>query len=81
MDSATAQANGDEYLDSHLQAVIRREVRRGDIEICAIGVGAHLELYYERRLQIDLAQPPDFALLRDIVRLIGAPPQAHRRRA
>lgn len=74
MDSATAQANGDEYLDSHLEAVIEREVRRRDIEICAIGVGAHLGRYYERRLQVDLARPPDFALLQDIVRLVAHQP-------
>src|SRR5690606_8879967 len=39
MDSATSLANGDRYLDNHLQETVARHEALGEVDIRAIGIG------------------------------------------
>ena len=77
MDSATHAANDDKYLDQHLQAVVRAQRARGDVEVCALGVGLDLGAFYPHRLALDLSDGLSDALLRDVALLLCAP-QARR---
>lgn len=76
MERATALANHEQYLDSHLRQVVARHASAGDVEILGLGVGLDLSGYYSRCLATDLHQGLDNALLFDIVKLIAG---RHRR--
>nr|CAA6801135.1 MAG: Aerobic cobaltochelatase CobT subunit (EC [uncultured Thiotrichaceae bacterium] len=69
MDSATAHANDEYYMDNHLQQVVHKYDRPGQLEIYGLGVGLDLSPYYRKHLPIDLEQGLDNQLLRDIVGL------------
>jgi cobaltochelatase CobT len=74
MDAATAQANGEHYLDEHLKAVVarhEREGREGGVQMVALGVGLDLSPYYRRSLALDAAAAPSHAALRDVAQLVG----------
>lgn len=72
MDSATALANDDFYLANHLKEVVARQEQRGDVEICALGVGLDLSPYYTRSLATELPQSLNNRLFSDIAQLIGS---------
>lgn len=78
MDSATVLLNDECYLENHLREVLARHELRSDIEVCGIGVGFDLSVYYSRSLTIDLRQPLNSALLFEIAELIGGK-RRHRR--
>lgn len=52
MDESTAQANGGDYLEQHLRAVIGRIERDARIELAAIGIGHAVGSYYRRAVTI-----------------------------
>jgi cobaltochelatase CobT len=75
MDAATAQANGEHYLDEHLKAVVarhEREGRDGGVQVVALGVGLDLSPYYRHSLALDAAAAPSHAVLREVAQLVGA---------
>ena len=69
-DSATHLANDRHYLDNHLQAVVERYDRPGQVEISGLGVGLDLSPYYRQHRIIDLAQTLDNALAEEIALLL-----------
>lgn len=75
MDTATAAANDEGYLDRHLQQVVARE-EAGGIEIRGIGSGLDLGLYYRHSLPVDLAGRIDHDFFARIARLAGSRPRA-----
>ena len=46
MDEATLAANGHEYLESHLQAVVTEIETRSPVRLAAIGIGHDVSLFY-----------------------------------
>ncbi|NBT34789.1 MAG: cobalt chelatase [Betaproteobacteria bacterium] len=72
MDSATHQANGAAYLDSHLQSVVSHYTRTSDVEISAIGVGLDLGCFYPKRIAVDLQSDFNETLLLDIARMMAS---------
>lgn len=52
MEGATSQANEPDYLDSHLQAMVRRANAQG-IETTGIGLGLDLSAFYPQRLAVE----------------------------
>jgi cobaltochelatase CobT len=75
MDSATTLANDEFYLANHLMEVVARHELRGEVEICALGVGLDLGAYYSRSLATELPQSLNNELFFEIAQLIGG----HRR--
>lgn len=70
MDTATHQCNDEHYLDQHLKQVVAAHERSGDIDICGLGVGLDLGLFYRRRLALDLGQALDDAALQAVAELL-----------
>lgn len=70
MDTATHQANDEHYLDQHLRQVLAAQERAGDIQVCALGVGLDLGVFYRRRLAIDLLEQIDESLMLEIAALL-----------
>lgn len=67
MDSATCLANGQSYLDQHLRDVLSIE---SGVEICSVGVGLDLSVYYDRYRAIDLAQGTSRRVVSDVLEMI-----------
>lgn len=55
MDRATAQANGEHYLDAHFRGVAARIERGGHLALAGVGLGLDLSPYFSRALQWDAA--------------------------
>lgn len=72
MDSATAQANGARYLDAHLNDVLERRTRLGDVEVIGLGAGCDLSAVYRHCMAFDPASPLDMASLTGVAQWIGA---------
>jgi cobaltochelatase CobT len=70
MDTATHQCNDEHYLDQHLKQVVATHERQRDVDICGLGVGLDLGLFYRRRLAIDLGEALDDATLQSVAGLI-----------
>ncbi len=70
MDTATSLANDPFYLDNHLQQVVARHERQGEIEVYGLGVGLDLSPFYSRCLALDLSQGPDNAVFGEILCLL-----------
>lgn len=70
MDTATHQCNDEHYLDQHLKQVVTGHERSGDVDICGLGVGLDLGLFYRRRLAIDLGEEISDSLLLSVADLI-----------
>jgi cobaltochelatase CobT len=52
MDEATMAANGHEYLESHLQAVVRDIETRSPVQLAAIGIGHNVSSFYRNATRI-----------------------------
>jgi cobaltochelatase CobT len=52
MDEATMAANGHEYLETHLQAVVREIETRSPIRLAAIGIGTDVSSFYRNATRI-----------------------------
>jgi cobaltochelatase CobT len=70
MDTATHQCNDEHYLDQHLKQVVAAHERSGDVEICGLGVGLDLGLFYRRRLALNLTEHLDDAALQAVAGLL-----------
>lgn len=70
MDTATHQCNDEHYLDQHLKHVLNDQARRGQVDICALGVGLDLGWFYKRRLAIDTEATVDTPTVLSIVDLL-----------
>jgi len=68
MDCATSLANDRNYLDQHLREVL---AARSDVEVCAIGVGLDLSIYYGRYTALDLARGTTSEVLSQLVETIA----------
>lgn len=75
MDSATTLANDEFYLANHLMQVVAQHELRGEVKICALGVGLDLSTYYSRSLATELPQSLNNELFLEIAQLISG----HRR--
>jgi cobaltochelatase CobT len=71
MDTATAQANGADYLDLHLREVVARRARRGSVEIRGLGVGLDLRPYYPTSRVIELGERLRNQVFREILELLA----------
>jgi cobaltochelatase CobT len=69
MDSATALANDPNYLDQHLRDVL---AAKSDVDICAVGVGLDLSIYYDRCTALDLSEGTTRGVLSDVLETIGS---------
>lgn len=70
MDTSTNQCNDEHYLDQHLKQVLASHERSGDVEICGLGVGLDLGVFYRRRLALDLAGAVDDLVLQTVAELL-----------
>jgi cobaltochelatase CobT len=52
MDEATMAANGHDYLESHLQAVVRDIEARSPVQLAAIGIGHNVSSFYRNATRI-----------------------------
>lgn len=77
MDTATHQSNDEHYLDQHLRQVLDTHTRNGDIEICGLGVGLDLGVFYRRRLALDLNEQMDEATLHNVAGLLTQGTRRH----
>jgi cobaltochelatase CobT len=68
MDSATCLVNDRNYLDQHLRDVLAAE---SDVEICSVGVGLDLSIYYDRYQALDLARGTTRRVLSDVLEVIA----------
>ena len=71
MDGATNLANDSFYLDNHLQQVVQRHEQRGEVEVCALGVGLDLSPYYSHCQALDLSTPPGNSVFGEVIALLG----------
>lgn len=71
MDTATALANDEHYLEGHLRDVIDRRSREGRVAIHGIGVGLDLSAFYERCQALDLRAGPGNRALREVLALMA----------
>lgn len=69
MDGATGLANDRNYLDQHLRDVL---AARSDVDICAVGVGLDLSIYYDRCTTLDLARGTTRRVLSDVLETISS---------
>ena len=69
MDTATALANDQLYLDNHLQAVVTRLERSRGIDVLGLGVGLDLSLYYRNCLAINLTDGVNNQVFNEILAL------------
>jgi cobaltochelatase CobT len=70
MDSATALANGAQYLDRHLATVVRRIERSGAIAVHALGVGLDLSPWYRSSHVLDLDARIGNAMFAEVLALL-----------
>jgi cobaltochelatase CobT len=68
MDSSTSLANDPDYLDQHLRDVL---AARSDVDICAVGVGLDLSIYYDRCTALDLSSGTTRRVLTDVLETIA----------
>lgn len=71
MDTATALANDEHYLDRHLREVVARRTREARVAIHGIGVGLDLSPYYARCQALDLRTAPGNRVFREVLELIA----------
>lgn len=69
METATNLTNEPDYLDNHLKQVATMIEARGDIELYALGFGLDLSPYYSNSLALELPDPLENAVFREIQQL------------
>ena len=69
MDSATSLANDRDYLDHHLRDVL---AATSDVDVCAVGVGLDLSVYYDRCTTLDLTEGTTRRVLADVLEAIAS---------
>jgi cobaltochelatase CobT len=69
MDSATSLANDRDYLDHHLRDVL---AAASDVDICAVGVGLDLSVFYDRCTTLDLTEGMTGRVLADVTAAIAS---------
>jgi cobaltochelatase CobT len=69
MDSATSLANDRDYLDQHLRDVL---AATSDVDVCAVGVGLDLSVYYDRCTTLDLTEGTTHRVLADVLEAIAS---------
>jgi cobaltochelatase CobT len=77
MDEATMAANGHDYLESHLQAVVRDIETRSPGQLAAIGIGHNVSSFYRNATRIARIEQLGPALTAKLMALL-APPLAAR---
>lgn len=71
MDEATAAANGFDYLDGHLAAVVEHIERRSPVTLAAIGIGTHVSQFYRNATRISKIDDLGPALTAKLIDLLG----------
>jgi cobaltochelatase CobT len=69
VDDSTASANGGQYLDQHLRAVIEWIEKRSPVELIAVGIGHDVTRYYDRAVTIMDADQLAGAMIEQLARL------------
>jgi len=69
VDDSTASANGGQYLDLHLRAVIDWIEKRSPVELIAVGIGHDVTRYYDRAVTIMDADQLGGAMIEQLARL------------
>jgi cobaltochelatase CobT len=72
MDEATMAANGHEYLEAHLQAVIEGIETRSPVQLAAIGIGHDVSAFYRNATKIARIDDLGPALTGKLIALLGA---------
>jgi cobaltochelatase CobT len=72
MDEATLAANGHEYLESHLQAVVSDIEAASRVQLAAIGIGHNVSLIYRNAATIASIEQLGPALSRTLIALLGS---------
>jgi cobaltochelatase CobT len=72
MDEATLAANGYEYLESHLQAVVNDIETRSRVQLAAIGIGHNVSLIYRNATTIAGIEQLGPALSHQLIALLGS---------
>lgn len=80
LDEATLAANGAEFLDRHLRAVIERIERFSPLELLAVGIGHDVTAYYRRAVTLDSAAQLGEALVTQLIDLLASPRRQSRQR-
>jgi cobaltochelatase CobT len=73
MDEATMAANGHEYLESHLQAVVRDIETRSPVRLAAIGIGHNVSSFYRNATRIARIEQLGPALTAKLTALLAEP--------
>ncbi len=69
MDTTTCLTNDPNYLDRHLRDVL---AARSDVDICAVGVGLDLSVYYDRCTALDLSAGTTHRVLTGVLETIAS---------
>jgi cobaltochelatase CobT len=72
MDEATMAANGHEYLEAHLQAVVEDIERRSAVRLAAIGIGHDVSAFYGNATRIARIDELGPALTAKLIALLGS---------
>jgi cobaltochelatase CobT len=73
MDEATLAANGYDYLDRHLQAVIEDIETRSPVQLAAIGIGHDVSRFYRNATRIARVDDLGPALSAKLIALLSGP--------
>jgi cobaltochelatase CobT len=71
MDEATSAANGFDYLDGHLAAVVRHIETRSQVKLAAVGIGHDVSQFYANATRISKADDLGPALTTKLLSLLG----------
>lgn len=71
MDEATFAANGFDYLDGHLAAVVEHIETRSPVKLAAIGIGHDVSQFYRNASRISRADDLGSALAERLISLLG----------
>jgi cobaltochelatase CobT len=80
MDEATLAANGHEYLEAHLQSVVRGIEGQSPVQLAAIGIGHDVSLFYGNATTVARIDHLGPALGGKLTALLDTDPAAARRR-
>jgi cobaltochelatase CobT len=70
-DEATLAANGFDYLDGHLAAVIEHIERRSSVQLAAIGIGHNVKQFYKNSMRISRIDDLGPALTSTLISLLS----------